>query len=227
MSLAQLFRQGVSRYGLLGGLRRVARVLRRQIRDLPRIHEVHVWYALALTRSRPHIPIPAGFHCRRGTAADLPQLQGLGAAGFLEAQWRLTEGTELWLICRHAEVAGAFWIFHRRTPVRAARGGWLELPTDTVSLEDAIVATKYRGLGLAPASWAQVMDVQAQAGVRVVLAKVAEDNLRSRRAFERVGFQAMARMNFERVWFHPRVRLVPHGSFRPLVFLIRQLNRGG
>lgn len=225
MSWAQLVQQGFGRYGAIGSLQRAARVIRRRFRDLLQVHEFHFWYALALTQERPHIPMPAGFACRRGTAADLPHLQNVGAVGYLETQLRLAAGAELWLICEHAEVAGAFWTFHNRTPVRAARGGWLELPADCVCLEDSMIAARYRGLGLAPAGWSCVADTLTQAGVGVILTKIAEDNLASQRAVEKIGFRAIARMSFERVWLLPRVRLISKDACLLPAFLFQQLNR--
>lgn len=225
MSLAQLVQQGFSRYGAIGGLQRVARVTRHQFRDLPRVREIHIWYVLALEQARPYLPMPAGFECRRGTAEDLPQLQRLGMVGFLAAQQRLAAGAELWLIYRAAQAVCSFWIFHHCTPARAARGGWLRLPAGVVCLEDAITIAEYRGRGLSSAGWSQVMDTLAQSGMRMVLTKVVEDNLPSRRAMEKVGFRTIAHMSFERVWLLPRVRLVPEDACMLPAFLFQQLNR--
>lgn len=225
MSLAQFVQQGFNRYGAIGGLQRVARVTQRRFRNIPRIREVHVWYALALTEQRPRLTLPEGFECRRAGTTELPLLQPLETVGFFEAQARLAIGAELWLICHAGRAACAFWIFRRGTPVRAARGGWLELPADTVCLEDSITAAEYRGRGLICAGWRQMAEAQTQAGMRTVLTKVVEDNLPSRRAVEKAGFQPIARMTFERVWLVPHVRLAPlDGGLLP-GFMFQEFNR--
>ena len=71
----------------------------------------------------------------------------------------------------------------------------------------------------------QMAEAQTQAGMRTVLTKVAEDNLPSRRAVEKAGFQPLARMTFERVWLVPHVRLVPlDGGLMP-GFMFQEFNR--
>ena len=53
----------------------------------------------------------------------------------------------------------ACWIFRERTPVFAARSGWLKLPLDTVCLEDSVTSPAYRGRGLAGAAWSEIARV--------------------------------------------------------------------
>ena len=90
------------------------------------------------------------------------------------------------------------------TPAIAAPGGQLQLSAGTVCLEDSVTAAPARGRGIGPAAWSAIADALGDEGQRHIITKVAVDNVPSRRAVEKAGFDAVALMHFRR--FGPRSR---------------------
>jgi GNAT superfamily N-acetyltransferase len=68
-----------------------------------------------------------------------------------------------------------------------------------VCLEDSVTAPLARGRGVAPAAWSAIADELAGEGVRRMITKVRVDNLPSRKAVEKVGFEGVALMHFKRI----------------------------
>lgn len=189
------------------------------------LKERHIWYRLDLALDRPHPVLPPGFELGPASVGELELLRGLETVGLQEAQQRIAAGAELWLLRQAGEVAFACWIFRGRTPVLAARGGWLRLPNDTVCLEDSVTAVHYRGQGLAPAVWSRVADSLAVQGFTALITKVAEDNQPSRRAVEKVGFEPVACMDLVRIGPMTHVVIRPQGDPRRATHLSELLAR--
>jgi ribosomal protein S18 acetylase RimI-like enzyme len=217
--------RGVRRFGLLGALRRAARLITRTIAQAVYVDERHIWYALALDPPPSADPLPDGFRLRRADRADAARLEDLPTIGRAEAIRRLDEGAELWLVERAEGAALACWIFHGRTPVLAARGGWLDLPPDTACLEDTITSPHCRGRGLAPLAWLLIAAQLGRQGLVTLVTKVAEDNQPSRRAVEKAGFRASASMTLRRFGPVERVAVTPCLRDRISGFLVARLVR--
>lgn len=217
--------ESLRRHGVAGSLRRALRVAVGSLRHRIYLQEQHIWYRLDLAAARPHPPLPTGFALGRSGAAGLGFLERLETVGRREARRRLADGADLWLLQEGGRAAFCCWIFRERTPVLAARGGWLQLPADTACLEDSITASDYRGRGLAPAVWSRVADALASQGLSVLVTKVAEDNLPSRRAVEKAGFQAVAHMRLARFWPRTQVDVRPLGEATGAAYLSGQLAR--
>ncbi len=224
VSLSELTGEALSRYGIAGCVQRLARIAGHRLRELPGIGEYHIWYALGLPAARRAVSVPGGFECTRAGMDALALLSGFETLGMLEARHRLASGAaELWLTRVAGEVACICWIYRGRTPVRAVPGGWLSLPADVACIEDVITADRYRGRGLAPASWARVAEAQARSGVRTLISKVETDNVSSRRAFLKAGFRSVASMTFERLWWARRATIEPEDEERCPRFLLEQI----
>ena len=224
LSVIDSLQETLARHGPVGCAERLLRVACRHARETLRVREQHIWYQMRLDASLPYCALPDGYECLRGGMESVPLLSNLGALGFVEAQRRLGSGSaELWMLVKNGRAAGACWIFHGRTPVRAARGGWLSLPADGVCLEDTVTAAEHRGLGLAPAAWLHIARVQMRAGMRFVVTKVAANNLASHRAVQKAGFHPIARMNFERTFLRRRIGIEADGDVRSAAFLLDQL----
>lgn len=213
------------RHGVAGSLRRALRIVAGPLRHRLYLQERHIWYRLDLAVVRPHPPLPTGFALDRTDAAGLGFLERLESVGRREARRRLAGGADLWLLQEAGRAAFCCWIFRARTPVLAARGGWLQLPAGTACLEDSFTATDYRGRGLAPAVWSRVADALASQGLSALITKVAEDNLPSRRAVEKAGFQAVALMRLARLGPRTHVDVRPLGAARGAAYLSGQLAR--
>lgn len=121
-------------------------------------------------------------------------------------------GGELWVVLDEGRPAFTCWIFPRVTPAIAARGGWLELPPDTVCLENSATSPQYRGRGVAPGAWAGIADALADRGVASMITKVTVDNVPSRKAVTKAGFDEIALMRLVRVGGRTRVTMKPLGS---------------
>jgi RimJ/RimL family protein N-acetyltransferase len=119
----------------------------------------------------------------------------------------MDEGAALWIVTEGDRLAFACWIFRDRTPVWAARGGALELPGDIGCLGDSHASPDFRGRGVAPAAWSGIADHYQGVGLRALMTKVAEDNQPSRRAVEKAGFRAAARMHVDKHGWTTRVQV--------------------
>jgi GNAT superfamily N-acetyltransferase len=163
------------------------------------VDEDYVWYVLDLTGDRPCAQLPEGLELVRAAREQLPLLEELPTTAPQEALARVDGGADLWLVLADGRPAFSCWIFHDRTPVPAARGGWLGVPADAASLEDSVTAPGFRGRGIAPAAWSGIADALAADGVARLLTIVPLANTPSRRAVEKAGFREFAVMNRRRL----------------------------
>jgi GNAT superfamily N-acetyltransferase len=162
-------------------------------------NETHLWFALVPAGDRPHPRLPEGLTLRRGSEAEVELLRDLETVSPEAARARLREGHDLWLVVDDDQAVFTTWIFRRRAPAVAARGGWFDLPGGTVCQEDSFTAVHARGRGIAPAAWAAIADVLAAEGPELLIRKAESGNVAARRAGEKVGFRPVAVMNFRRV----------------------------
>lgn len=202
-------RRGYRRFGVVGGVRRVAAIAGHWLSRALYVREQHVWYMLDLTAPLSQITCPPGFDIAMAAAGDVALLEQLPTIGAYIARQRLAAGTELWLLREGTHAASACWIFRDRTPVFAARTGWLTLPPHTVCLEDTVTSPAYRGRGLAGTLWSDIARGLQRQHVAAIITKVAADNTASRRAVEKAGFAPVAVMTLTRRAFRARVTLVP------------------
>jgi RimJ/RimL family protein N-acetyltransferase len=187
-------RTAVARDGLRGTARRVWELSRTD----PLQSESHVWYALDPTEKRPPRSLDDGLILRRGRHHDLSLLEELATIDPDEGGARLTAGNDWWLVLEGQQPLFSCWIFRGWTPVAAVQGGQLQLPDGTVCVEDSIAAPAARGRGIAPAAWtavAQTLSAEAQH----LVTKVGTENTSSRRAVEKVGFEPIAVMRYQRL----------------------------
>lgn len=218
-------RRGLRRFGVAGSIRRLASSAGRSLSCALYVRERHVWYMLDLTAPLSQIACPPGFDIAMAAAGDVPLLEQLPTIGAYVARQRLASGAELWLLREDAHAASGCWIFRDRTPVFAARTGWLTLPPHTVCLEDTVTSPAYRGRGLAGALWSKIARGLQRQHVAAIITKVAEDNTASRRAVEKAGFEAVAMMTLTRRALWSRVTLEPSRRTPLTAFLETALAR--
>src|ERR1700681_4330094 len=149
------------RHGLTGSTRLLVSLARRSVY----LRERHVWYLLDLSYERPLIKLLPGLRLVKTDRSNMENLKQVPAVGLSESLRRFNAGGELWTVYEMNQTAFSCWIFHNRTPVFAARDGWLELPPETVCLEDSMASSSYRGKGIAPATWSEIAAVLAHEGV--------------------------------------------------------------
>lgn len=158
--------------------------------------EWHVWYLLDLDEIGDHKALAEEFELRVADDADFELVGGLTGTSAIEARRRRDEnGAQLWLVLEESEIVFACWIYPRATPVRAARGGSLELPPGVNSLEDSFTAASHRGRGIAGGAWTAIARELKARGAEVLITKVGVSNAPSRRAVEKAGFLAAAIMH--------------------------------
>ena len=104
-----------------------------------------------------------------------------------EVRARRAAGNDLWLAEDDGGPLFRCWIYRGRAPVLAAPGGWLELPADTVVLEDSATTPRARGRGIAPGAWTAIADSLRDEGLAHMITKVGVENEASRRAVARRG----------------------------------------
>jgi len=197
---------GLRRHGPLETVRLGAGAARDALGPALRLHETHVWYELDLARVSP-ASVPDGLVVRRAAEGEAEVLRDIPATGVRRARGLLARGGVLWLAFRDGEPAFSCWTWRARTPLRAARGGWLALPPGVACLEDSVTAARFRGCGVAPAAWAVVAGAVRADGAHALVTKVGEDNTASRRAVEKAGFHVAASMRTDRTWPRSRVRV--------------------
>jgi ribosomal protein S18 acetylase RimI-like enzyme len=198
-------RSAVREEGAAGVARRVSQkaVLREQ----------HIWYSLDLNGERPRRPLPEGFDLHLATAADAGSVAQLpNQPAIDEVRTRIDDSADVYMVREAGKPAFACTIFRERTPTVAARGGWLELPDDTVCLEDSGTSPDFRGRGVAPGAWSTIADDLAERGFKIMLTKVAVDNEPSRKAVVKAGFAEAADMRLRRIGPFRRVALSPLGA---------------
>jgi GNAT superfamily N-acetyltransferase len=193
--IAELFERGsrgIRRFGLMGSVRRLASLARHALARSVYIRERHLWYVLKLNAPVSRNTCPPGFDLVRAGSEDVGLLDALPTIGAHEARRRRAAGADLWFMREGACAAFACWIFRHRTPMLAARNGWLTLPPFTVCLEDSVTSPAYRGRGLASAAWLGIARDLQDEHLGAIITKVAEDNTASRRAVEKAGFEPVA-----------------------------------
>jgi hypothetical protein len=212
LSLISRLRFVLHRHGVRGTVSKVVQRARESVySDL-----TWVWYELplgALGADRPQAPLPPGLVLTRGGASEASLLNELRSGNeWLARRW-LEAGNDLWLVLDDGRPVFACMIFHGSTPTRAARGGWLPLPPDTVCLEASSTSASYRGRGLiGPAAWSQIADKLEKIGAKSIITHVAEDNKVMRWALVRSGFREIATVHLRRVGFRQRVTVVGTGT---------------
>jgi ribosomal protein S18 acetylase RimI-like enzyme len=209
------------RYGPRGSLARAASLAWRYVH----LRDRHIWLELPLNGTRARRQLPEGVALRRGGREDLPALEQLPTLGYRAARRRLRSGAALWLAAEGDQSAFACWIFAGRTPVFAARHGWVELPPGAVSLEDSVTSPAFRGRSVAPGAWSEIADILASSGARTLLTTVEEKNTAVRRALEKVGFQEIAVVDQHRVGPRVRVRAEASAGSSTGSFLAERLRR--
>ena len=164
--------------------------------DRVSLDEEHVWYDLPLV----DLPIAAEL----GDGLEIvrrPPLRLLDDAGVISQDdaGPLTQAGDPWAVV-DADGALAFtcWTFLGRTPMIAARRGWLPLPKDVVCLENSLTLPAFRGRGIAPRTWSVIAARHAAEGRKQMVTKVEVENIPSRRAVEKAGFKEVGLMHFRR-----------------------------
>ena len=202
-------RSVIRQEGVVGVVRRAARWGAHRLV----LREQHVWYALDLRGDRPRRPLTDGFVLRLADEDDAEAVASLpNQPGVDEVRARIGGAADVYMVSEGDKPAFACTIFHARTPTVAARGDWLDLPADTICLEDSGTSPDFRGRGVAPAAWSAIADALAERGFRTMLTKVAVDNEPSRRAVAKAGFGEAAAMQVRRVGPFRRVSMSPLGT---------------
>jgi RimJ/RimL family protein N-acetyltransferase len=202
-------RSAVREDGVIGVARRVAE---RGTHSLV-LSEEHIWYSLDLAGERPRRDLPEGFELHLATEAEADDAAHLpNQPGVEEVRARIAGTADYYIVREHGTPAFACTIFRERTPTIAARGGWLELPADTVCLEDSGTSPDFRGRGVAPGAWTAIADALAERGFKTMLTKVTVENEPSRKAVTKSGFREAADMRMRRVGPFRRVALSPLGA---------------
>jgi hypothetical protein len=204
MRLTRRLAHGLRRHGPIGAIRHGARLAF----ELAYLSEAHIWYRLDL----PGVigsGLPDGFEIAAPGAAALALLSRLPTLGPNEAREHLAGGGTWWLVTKDGTPVFSCWLFERRTPAIAAPQHWLPLPPGVVCLENSVASPDFRGLGIAPKTWGLLAGRLAADGKQVLVTKVEVENVASRRAVEKAGFQEIARMDYTRRRFRGTVRVEP------------------
>jgi GNAT superfamily N-acetyltransferase len=226
MTVIDRAKDSVERYGFGGVVHRAAILAGRSARQFVSMREQHVWYRLMVgDSSRPRVALGCDLTLVRAGIDDLWLLEQLPAVGAFKARLRLASRAQLWLVRDGDRAAFSCWTFAERAPVLAARGGWLGLPPAVVVLEESVTSPDYRGRNIAPAAWSGIADQLASEGVTMMITKVAEDNIASRRAVEKAGFREGAIMRARRLGPSWHVAIEPLAAWATTLSFLEALIR--
>jgi ribosomal protein S18 acetylase RimI-like enzyme len=205
-------RRAVMRHGLRGCLTLAARNAKQHAITTLYRHERHVWYVATPAEVQAGRPLPDGLKLRRSRREHLDLLTQSNLYGWSAAESFLGEGGDLWLVRDNQRAVFCCWVFRKRMPTVAARGGWKDLPEKTVCLEGVVTDPGYRGRGIAPAAWCMIAQSLKGEGIRTIAIKVEETNRSMRRAVQKAGFREMAITDFRQVAGVSRVAVMPIGE---------------
>lgn len=195
------------------GVRSAVELAGRNLKSLLITRETHIWYVLDPAAERPRRELGDGLRLVAGSEAHVDLLRQLETLGPRAARDRLDAGARLWLVLDGDDTAAfACWIFSGSTPVYAAPRGRLQLPPGVSCLEDSVTNGAFRGRGVAPAAWCLVADALRGEGVQRLVTKIEEDNVASRKAILKAGYQPFAAMRHERTLGRRRVTVWDDGS---------------
>lgn len=155
--------------------------------------EEHVWYQLDLDGERPRRELPEEVRLLRASDDQLAGAVEMGQR-IEEVRSRRAAGNDLWLAEDDGGPLFRCWIYRERAPVLAAPGGWLDLPADTVVLEDSATTPRARGRGIAPGAWTAIADSLRDEGLAHMITKVGVENEASRKAVAKSGFREIGVM---------------------------------
>lgn len=203
-------RGAVRRHGAVGAARHAAVRTVRVARTRAYLSEMHIWYEFPLWDASPD-PVD-GYRIRQGTESDAAELEQLGLLRLPAAREYLAEGAQLWVATHGDELVYMVWFHRDWVPAIAAAGGRLQLPPGVACLENAFALPAHRHLGVGRCVIKRAVLSHANAGFEHVVAKVAEDNIASRKSVAKLDGREAARMHFRRIGFARRVRVESLGN---------------
>ena len=165
-----------------------------KLRDLAYLDEHHIWYVLDLDRVE-RLPLAEGYEVRLASEVDVELIAQMDTLSVEDARQRYSEGVQLWLVLQGTAPAFSCWIYRREAPVRAAASRHLKLPPGVACLEDSFTDAAHRGRRIAGAAWTEIALQLGRQDYKVLITKVAVENVPSRKAVERAGFRAASVMD--------------------------------
>ncbi len=199
--------RAVSRHGLRGAAHRAHRWLLTPLWRRIYLSEEHVW--VSVPEHTATVAVPPGYAMRAGTADDLAALADMGGIAPAVARRYLERGARLYVATYEGELAYSTWIHTGSVPAVAARGGELALPDGVVSFEDSLAAPAHRRSGIALAVSHEVSAAEHRAGARLIITRVAVDNVAARKWGQKMGCTEVAIVRLRRVLFRRRVTVSP------------------
>ena len=192
--LGERTRTAVREHGVKGVAKKAVDHARRHVR----LHEEHVWYELKLAGATGRVrPLDEGLVLRRAYLTDEWLHDALGRDAEPTAE-HLRSGDDLWFVMDGDTPAFSCYIERGESGLLAAPNGRLALPPATVCLEDSITSPDYRGRGLAPSAWTTLAaELEREGGLESMITKVAVENVPSRKAVIKAGFEEVALMTFD------------------------------
>jgi GNAT superfamily N-acetyltransferase len=191
--LIERLRRPLRRHGVRG----VARIAGSMLADRLYLQEEFVWYELELAAATPR-ELPAGMELVRVIEADIDLAEQTGK-GHYSGVRLMRAGHDLWVVREGDRGAFSCWTYRGSAPVVGAPRGWLQLPEQTICLEDSVTMPDFRGKGVAPAAWAGICAALLEEGCTRMITKVHVENAPSRKACLKAGFEEVGEMRFSRV----------------------------
>lgn len=189
--------RGLERFGAVG-------LVRRAVGRVFSTNEVYVWYVLDLQRLVP-MALRPGYVLHRSSEEEAEWLHEVPAIPVQEGRRRIEDGEQLWFVLKDDKPVFACSAFVHVLPLEAARKGRYPLPKGVACVDDALTSPEHRGRGVAAAAWMTIAERLRDDGLEVLIAKVPEDNIASRRTHEKTGFLPVSVMHRRRRGLRTRV----------------------
>jgi GNAT superfamily N-acetyltransferase len=174
-------------------LRPARRVVRRALNWIHWESERYIWHEMPLEDAVPfssRAVDTSALEVREAIREDMPALERMGFPYLARYDEFLSKDGILWVAEVPEGLAAAFWTFHSGMPLYP----WFDLPDGTFAVEHAVVSTEIRGLGFGPVILSAKLIEMREAGYRVAVLKIIEDNRRSLQTARRIGFRPTCRM---------------------------------
>lgn len=150
--------------------------------------ERYIWHELELQDARPfssRVVDTTGMVVREAVVEDMPALASFNFPALDRYDEFIAHGGVLWAVDSDDGVVAAFWVFHSEMPLYP----WFALPQDTIAIEHGTVSEQLRGLGFGPVALCSKLIDLYEAGNRIAVTKIMDDNNRSLKTARRIGFR--------------------------------------
>ncbi|HWI21907.1 MAG TPA: GNAT family N-acetyltransferase [Baekduia sp.] len=193
-------------------VRLARRAARRTLNWIRWESERYIWHEMPLEDAVPFTSRAVDTSelvVRAAVKEDMPALERMDFPYLERYEEFLSKDGILWVGEVPEGLVAAFWTFHSGMPLYP----WFDLPEGTFAVEHALVSPDIRGLGFGPVILGAKLIEMREAGYRVAVLKILDDNRRSLKTARRIGFRPTCLMYRRTVLGRTRTVVEPWTPF--------------